>query len=166
MGVSGSGKSTIAEAVNAQLHWPYQEGDELHPAANVRKMQSGTPLTDADRVPWLAAVRCWIDARVTAGEPGMITCSALKRAYREGLVGGRPQVRLLYLRADRALLEHRLARRTGHFMPPSLLDSQLQTLEEPQADEHPLVVRVDGSPEEIVASALDALRGIGVSLGK
>ena len=160
MGVSGSGKSTIAEAMNATLHWPYQEGDALHPAANVAKMHAGIPLTDADRAPWLAQVKAWIDARVAEGEPGLITCSALKRAYRNGLVAGRPSVRLLYLKADPAVLEARLLRRTGHFMPHSLLASQLETLEEPHSDEAPIVVRVDGPLEVTVAAALAAIRAV------
>lgn len=158
MGVSGSGKSTVAEAMNEELHWPYQEGDALHPPSNVQKMHHGIPLTDADRAPWLASVRGWIDARVAAGEPGLITCSALKRAYRAGLVGGRANVRLLYLKADAAVLEARLQQRTGHFMPASLLESQLTTLEEPQADERPIVVEVEGERSETVRDALAAVR--------
>lgn len=157
MGVSGSGKSTVAAAMNASLHWAYQEGDALHPPANVDKMQAGSPLTDADRAPWLAAVRGWIDTQLATGLPGMITCSALKRSYRDALVGGRAQVRLLYLEADRAILEDRLARRTGHFMPPSLLDSQLSTLEPPQADERPIVVAVAGTLDHTVRAALAAI---------
>lgn len=160
MGVSGSGKSTIAEALAGQLHWPFQEGDALHPPGNVQKMHAGVPLTDEDRGPWLSAVRAWLDARVGAGEPGLITCSALKRAYRNMLTGGRPQVRLLYLRGSESVLERRLEARAGHFMPASLLKSQLETLEEPGPDERPIVIDVDGSQAEIVARALDALRSI------
>ena len=160
MGVSGSGKSTIAEAMADALHWPYQEGDALHPPSNVQKMHHGIPLTDADRAPWLASVRAWIDARVAAGEHGLITCSALKRAYRTGLVGGRPNVRLLYLQADAAVLEARLRQRTGHFMPASLLESQLHTLEEPGADERPIVVPVEGEREATVRDALAAVAAV------
>ena len=158
MGVTGVGKSTIAEAVAARLGWPFQEGDALHPPANIQKMHAGVPLDDVDRAPWLAAVRAWIDARVAAAEPGLITCSALKRAYRTGLVGGRANVRLLYLHADRAVLEARLARRTGHFMPPSLLESQLATLQEPTADERPIVVQVHGTLPQTIEAALGAIR--------
>ncbi len=158
MGVTGVGKSTIAEAVAERLGWPFQEGDELHPPSNIQKMHSGVPLDDADRAPWLEAVRRWIDARVAAGEPGLITCSALKRAYRERLVEGREDVRLLYLHADRAVLEARLARRTGHFMPPSLLESQLATLEEPSPDERPIVVQVHGPLPETIEASLAAVR--------
>jgi carbohydrate kinase (thermoresistant glucokinase family) len=159
MGVSGVGKSTIAEALNAHLHWPYQEGDDLHPAANIEKMKHNIPLTDADRAPWLAAVKNWIDARLAADEPGIITCSALKRIYRDGLVAGRPAVRILYLRADVATLHDHLAQRTGHFMPATLLDSQLVALEEPGPDENPVTVQVHGSVEDTVQKILQALGG-------
>jgi carbohydrate kinase (thermoresistant glucokinase family) len=161
MGVSGVGKSTIAEALNAHLHWPYQEGDDLHPAANVEKMKHNIPLTDADRAPWLAAVKNWIDARLAAEEPGIITCSALKRIYRDGLVDGRPAVRILYLRADVATLRDHLAHRAGHFMPASLLDSQLAALEEPGPEENPITVQVLGSVEDTVRTILEALPGEG-----
>ncbi len=157
MGVSGSGKSTVAEALAARLHWPFQEGDALHPPSNVQKMHAGVPLTDEDRAPWLLAVRRWIDARVAAAEPGLITCSALKRAYRDALVGGRPQVRLLYLKADRATLSSRLQARRGHFMPAHLLDSQLATLEEPAPAEDPITVRVESTLDQTVSEALSAL---------
>jgi carbohydrate kinase (thermoresistant glucokinase family) len=153
MGVTGAGKSTIAEALNRQLGWNFQEGDDLHPAANIAKMHAGMPLTDADRAPWLTAVKAWIDARLAAAEPGLITCSALKRSYRDFLVAGRPTVRILYLRADRATLESHLAHRTGHFMPPSLLQSQLNTLEEPAPDEHAITVQLRDTVEETVAEA-------------
>ena len=158
MGVSGVGKSTIALALNTHLHWPFQEGDELHPAANIAKMSHGIPLTDEDRAPWLAAVRGWIDARLQAGEPGMVTCSALKRSYRDTLIEGRADVRVLYLRASAEVIEEHLAKRTGHFMPPTLLDSQLHTLEEPTADEHPITVQVTGSIDETVEDILKAMK--------
>jgi carbohydrate kinase (thermoresistant glucokinase family) len=154
MGVSGVGKSTIAEALNAHFHWPYQEGDDLHPPANIEKMKHGIPLGDADRLPWLQAVKAWIDARVAAGEPGIITCSALKRSYRDMLIDGRVQVRILYLRADVPVLEEHVAHRTGHFMPPELLESQLRTLEEPGPEERPITVQVDGSVEDIVRACV------------
>jgi carbohydrate kinase (thermoresistant glucokinase family) len=157
MGVSGVGKSTVAAALNTHLHWPFQEGDDLHPAANVRKMHAGVPLTDADRAPWLLAIKTWIDARVAAGEPGLITCSALKRAYRDMLIDHRATVRPLYLQADQGLIRARIAQRTGHFMPASMLDSQLATLEEPAPDEHPITVRVDGTLEDTVRCILVAL---------
>jgi carbohydrate kinase (thermoresistant glucokinase family) len=158
MGVSGAGKSTLAEALSAALGWPFQEGDALHPPANVQKMHAGIALTDEDRAPWLAAIKEWIDVRLAAGENGLVTCSALKRAYRDMLIGGRSTVRTLYLKADAAVLKARLAHREGHFMPASLLASQLQTLEEPLVGEHAIVVRMDGSPEQNSAAALRAIR--------
>jgi gluconokinase len=160
MGVSGVGKSTIAEALNAHLGWPFQEGDDLHPAANVEKMQHHIPLTDEDRWPWLDSVKAWIDARVAAGEPGLVTCSALKRIYRDRLIAGRPMVRILYLRADVAVLEAHVEQRTGHFMPPDLLDSQLKTLEEPAGDENPITVQVEGTVDDTVQAILAALRSM------
>ena len=156
MGVSGVGKTTIAEALDAHLHWPFQEGDELHPPRNVEKMRAGQPLTDADREPWLRAVAAWIEARIAAGEHGIITCSALKRHYRDIIVR-HPEVRIVYLQADRQVIQDRLARRTHHYMPASLLDSQLDTLEEPTAEEHPMVVQVHRSVEETVSDILAEL---------
>ena len=137
MGVSGAGKSTIAEALNTHLHWPYQEGDDLHSAANIAKMAHHIPLTDEDRWPWLDRVKAWIDARVAAAEPGLITCSALKRIYRDRLIAGRAMVRILYLRADVQTLEDHVEQRTGHFMPPDLLKSQLATLGRTHAGRKP-----------------------------
>ena len=152
MGVSGCGKTTVGEQLAERLGWPFQEGDALHPPANVAKMAGGTPLTDADRLPWLAAVAAWIDARRAAGECGVVSCSALKRAYRQLLVGDRPDVWLVYLQGTRDQLAERLAARTGHYMPAGLLDSQLATLEEPTAAEQPLVVTIDQPVEAIVTA--------------
>ena len=152
MGVSGCGKTTVGEQLAERLGWSYQEGDALHPPANVAKMAGGTPLTDADRLPWLAAVAAWIDARRAAGECGVVSCSALKRAYRQLLVGDRPDVWLVYLQGTRDQLAERLAARTGHYMPAGLLDSQLATLEEPTAAEQPLVVTIDQPVEAIVTA--------------
>ncbi len=157
MGVSGVGKSTIAEALAARLGWKFQEGDDLHPPSNVQKMHAGIPLTDADRAPWLAAIKHWIDGRIDAGEPGLVTCSALKRRYRDFLVDGRANVRILYLHSDEATIEDRIKHRTGHFMPASMLESQLRTLEEPAAVEHPLTVEVAGTIEGTVAAILTLL---------
>jgi len=140
MGVAGCGKTTVGRALAERLEMPFQEGDALHPPANVAKMAGGTPLTDDDRTPWLAAVAAWIDERRRAGTGGVISCSALKRAYRRVLVDDRPDVRLVYLQGDEPLLAARLAARTDHFMPASLLSSQLATLEEPADTERPIVV--------------------------
>ena len=143
MGVSGSGKSTVARPLAARLGWTFQEGDALHPPANIAKMKAGTPLTDADRAPWLAAIAAWIDRQAAEDQPGIITCSALKRAYRDLLRQGRPQVRLVYLRGSETLLAARVADRKGHFMPPALLASQLATFEPPSPDEDALTVDID-----------------------
>jgi gluconokinase len=140
MGVSASGKTTLARALAETLGWPFQEGDDLHPAANVAQMRGGHALDDADRAPWLAAVSRWIGDRQDRSEPGVITCSALKRAYRDALREGHPSLRFVFLRASADVLARRSAGRTGHFMPPGLLDSQLRTLEPPDADEPVLTV--------------------------
>lgn len=158
MGVSGSGKTSVAKALDGLLHWPFQEGDDLHPPANVEKMRSGHALTDEDRAPWLRAVAAWIEARRQAGEPGVITCSALRRSYRDAVTGGHPGVRVVYLKADRALIAERLGRRQHHYMPATLLESQLATLEEPSPDEHVLTVTVHGSVEDIAAEVVARLQ--------
>ena len=154
MGVSGSGKTTIAKPVAERLGWDFEEGDELHPAANIAKMKAGHPLTDADRGPWLMAVRGWIDRQLDAGRSGVITCSALKRAYRDRL--RRDGVRFVFLQGAEAMIRERVKARTGHFMPVSLLDSQFDTLEPPTPDEHPIVIDVrqpvETQVEEICAA--------------
>jgi gluconokinase len=139
MGVSGCGKSTIGGILQGRLGWPLLEGDDVHPAANVEKMAAGHPLTDEDRWPWLRRIRAWIDERIAAGEPGVVTCSALRRTYRDVLRD--PHVEFVLLDGTRELLLTRLAGRHGHFMPAALLDSQLDTLERPGADEQ--AMRVD-----------------------
>lgn len=157
-GVSGSGKTTVGRLLAQRLGWQFQEGDALHPPANIRKMASGQPLDDADRRPWLAAVARWIDGQCAAQMPGVITCSALKRAYRDALRAGRPQLRLLFLRAAEDAIAARLAGRQGHFMPAQLLHSQFQAQEQPGADEGVKVVDVAGrTPEQVAAAALDWL---------
>jgi ribose 5-phosphate isomerase A len=158
MGVSGSGKTTIAEELVARLGWPFKEGDELHPEANVAKMHAGTPLTDADRQPWLEAVANWIDRQRAKMQPGIITCSALRRSYRQIVIGDRPEVRLVYLRGSRDLIAKRLSGRHGHFMPASLLQSQFDTLEEPSPEEDPLIVDV-GPPASRIAETIIRLLG-------
>lgn len=162
MGVSGSGKTTVAALVAKALGCRLQEGDALHPPANVEKMRGGTPLTDADRLPWLRRIAGEIDDWRARGESGVITCSALKRCYREIVVGNRSDVTLVYLRGSHDLIARRMAARQGHFMPVELLDSQFAALEEPTADEHPIVVDVDRRPADIageILRQLDARRG-------
>ena len=150
MGVSGSGKTTVGKLLAGRLGWRYQEGDALHPPENVAKMSSGTPLGDADRIPWLQRIAGRIDAWRTGGETGIVTCSALKRAYRDIIIGDRPDVGLVHLRGSRELIGRRMAARKGHFMPTALLDNQFATLQEPSAEERAIVVDVGGTPAEIV----------------
>ena len=151
-GVSGSGKSTIGSLLARRLGWPYAEADDFHPDANLAKMVAGHPLDDADRQPWLANIAAWIDASINAEQSAVVSCSALKRAYRDVLRDGRPQVRLIYLDADKQTIRARLSTRRGHFFPATLLDSQFADLEPPTDDEHPyrVPVAVGSSAEEIV----------------
>jgi gluconokinase len=164
MGVSGSGKSTIASMLAHRLNWIFEEGDWFHPRSNIEKMHRGEPLTDEDRWPWLEGIAAWIDATRHAGNHGTVACSALKRAYRDILVGERPDVRIVYLKGERDLIARRLAARNGHFMPPALLDSQFATLEEPQPDEHPIVVSIAPHRREVVEQIVKRLgKGAAVS---
>jgi gluconokinase len=161
MGVSGAGKSTIAAMLAVRLGWTYEDADWFHPPVNIEKMHSGRPLSDEDRWPWLQAVTAWIDAARCAGRHGVIACSALKRSYRDVLIGSRGDVRLVYLKGNRELIARRLSLREGHhFMPGSLLESQFATLEEPADDEHPIVVSIDARPHDIV-EAIVAKLGMG-----
>jgi gluconokinase len=157
MGVSGSGKTTVAAMLAGALGVGFLEGDEMHPRTNVEKMKSGTPLTDADRLPWLQAIAHRIDEWRTRGEAGVVTCSALKRAYRDILIGDRPEVRLVYLKGSHQLIHQRMAARHEHFMPLGLLDSQFATLQEPGPDERPIVADIGGAPGEIVADIIRQL---------
>jgi len=157
MGVSGSGKTTVAAMLAGALHYQFLEGDDLHPPSNVAKMHGGTPLTDADRWPWLRKIAAEIDGWRSHGESGVVTCSALKRAYRDILIGDRPDVTLVYLRGSREVIQQRMAARHEHFMPVALLDSQFATLEEPGPDERPVVVDIGGRPAEIVAEIVRQL---------
>src|SRR5437868_10233732 len=154
MGVSGSGKSTIGAILARRLDWDFQDADWFHPPANVEKMHSGKPLTDEDRWPWLRAIAAWIDNARGAGKHAVIACSALKRAYRDILVGDRRDVRVVYLKGERELIMRRMALRHGHFMPASLLDSQFATLQEPGEDEYSIVVSIDRRPHEIVDTVI------------
>ena len=150
MGVAGSGKTTAGERLALELGWPFRDADSFHLAANVAKMTAGTPLTDDDRWPWLASIAAWIDEGRQAQQPRVVSCSALKRVYRRVLLDGRPDVRLVYMKGDIQLIAARMGRRTGHFMPPTLLRSQFDTLEPPGSDEWPIVVPIELSPRRIV----------------
>jgi gluconokinase len=145
MGVSGSGKSTVGSLLAERLGWVFEEGDSLHPASNVEKMAAGIPLTDEDRWPWLARIADWIDNRLDTGESGIVTCSALKRSYRNLLNRRGSGVEFVYLSVELAELTERVEHREGHFMPPSLLHSQLDTLEVPTASEP--AIQVDAGPD-------------------
>ena len=157
MGVSGSGKSTISDHLARRLGWRYEDGDRFHPASNVAKMSAGHPLTDEDRRPWLQAIADEIDRLAAAGERAVIACSALKRAYRNILVHGRNDVRIIFLDGTHDLIAARLAARKGHFMPPDLLASQFRTLERPGADERPITVSIDAPVEHIVDDIVSQL---------
>jgi gluconokinase len=157
MGVSGTGKTTVAEHLVTKLGWPFAEGDTFHPAANVEKMRHGIPLDDDDRWPWLQSLADWIGAREAAGENAVVTCSALKRSYREVLRAGHPSVWFAHVATSPEALRVRLTRRVGHYMPPSLLDSQLATLEPLEPDEPGLTITGEGRPDDVAEQVLAAL---------
>jgi carbohydrate kinase (thermoresistant glucokinase family) len=157
MGVSGSGKSTVGAMLASRLQWEFTDADWFHPASNVEKMHKGIPLTDDDRRPWLDAIAAWIDKTRRSGGHSVLACSALKRRYRDVLIGDRPDVRLVFLKGDEALIARRIATRHEHFMPPGLLHSQFEALEEPAPDENPVIVSIEPSPREIVAQIVSAL---------
>jgi gluconokinase len=146
MGVSGAGKTTVGKLLASQLGWKFADADDYHSAANVEKMRNGIPLTDADRAPWLESLRGLIVAWIASGESAVLACSALTKGYRARLVVG-PEVRVVYLKGDRALLRERLLGRHGHYMKEGMLESQIATLEEP---EDAVVVDADGAAEDIV----------------
>ncbi len=155
MGVSGSGKSTVAGLLAGRLSWDLEEGDDLHPAANVAKMAAGHPLTDDDRWPWLESVAGWIHRQLQSGRSGVITCSALKRRYRDRLRA--PGVTFVYLKGPRDALAQRLTKRQGHYMPSSLLDSQLADLEPPGPDEDSLAIDSGASAADQADRIIEAL---------
>jgi gluconokinase len=158
MGVSGVGKSTVAKGLSTLMRWQFAEGDAFHPEANLAKMSAGRPLTDEDRWPWLRAIGDWMAQEIAAGRSGVVTCSALRRAYRDLLRQGRPEVVFCHLVAREDLVATRIGDRHDHFMPPSLLRSQYDTLEPLQPDEPGVEVSVDGSAAEVLARAVDALQ--------
>src|SRR5262245_49879077 len=157
MGVSGCGKSTTGTRLSKLLGWPFRDADSFHPQANIDKMSKGLPLTDDDRQPWLAAIAHWIDERLAGNESGIVSCSALKRSYRRVIIGDRPDVHLVYLKGDIELIGDRVSRRKNHFMPPALLKSQFDALEEPQADERALSVPIVMPPRRVVDSIVQQL---------
>jgi gluconokinase len=157
MGVSGSGKSTIGEALARRTGRSFLDADRVHSPANVAKMAAGIPLDDADRRPWLEEIADWIAKRRAAGEPAVVACSALKRAYRALLRAADPDLRVVYLKGEREQLETRLAQRRDHFFPAALLDAQLADLEEPTADEDTRVVHIGGSVADTVDAVVHAL---------
>ena len=156
-GVSGSGKTTVGAMLAGRLGWRFADADDFHPAANVEKMRAGIPLTDEDRRPWLQALTAWMDERIAQGKSAVIACSALKRAYRDVLLGDRPDVRMVFLEVGREELARRLAARQGHFFPEKLLGTQLDTLDPPQPDEHVISVADAGDPADTVASIIEIL---------
>ncbi|CAL9609033.1 Gluconokinase [Streptomyces sp. enrichment culture] len=159
MGVAGTGKTTVGRLLAKALGLPFAEGDDHHPPANVAKMTAGIPLDDDDRRPWLDAVAARLGGR-PPGTGAVVSCSALRRAYRDRLRAAVPEAVFVHLAGDRRLIEGRIAARTGHFMPPALLDSQFAVLEPLGPDEPGAVVDVSGTPEETAAGALAALAAV------
>jgi gluconokinase len=158
MGVSGSGKTTVASKLAERLRWTFEDGDRFHPKSNVEKMSAGQPLTDEDRWPWLNAIADEIERVCRAGEHAVIACSALKRTYRNVLLRGRDDVRIVFLNGTQQLIAQRLSLRKDHFMPPGLLDSQFRTLEPPGLDENAIDVSIDATVEAIVGNIASKLQ--------
>jgi gluconokinase len=156
-GVAGSGKTTVGAQLARRLGYRYADADSFHPLANVAKMRAGIPLTDEDRAPWLRAIGAWMDGLIEAGQSAVVTCSALKRAYRDELLSGRPTATLVFLMVSKDVLIRRLDTRSAHFFPEELLDSQLETLEPPAPDERVLTVAADGDPVHTVAEIVARL---------
>ncbi len=156
-GVAGSGKTTVGALLASRLHWPFADADGFHPPANVAKMRSGVPLTDADRQPWLHAIADWMDERIAAGESAVAGCSALKQSYRDQLLTGRPAARLAFLEISRELAHARLAARHGHFFTAALLDSQFAELDPPEETQQVIVLDAGQNPDQIVAEIIGRL---------
>jgi gluconokinase len=156
-GVAGSGKTTVGALLAGRLRWRFADADTFHSEANVAKMRAGVPLTDADREPWLHTITDWMDERIVAGQSAVVTCSALKRAYREKLLAGRPAVTMVFLQVSREVLERRLLSRPGHFFKEKMLDSQLTALEPPAPDERVHTVVSEGDPAQTAAKVIAAI---------
>ena len=156
-GVSGSGKTTVGALLAGRLGWRFADADDFHPAANVEKMRAGIGLTDDDRRPWLQAIAAWMDERIAGHESAVVTCSGLKRSYREILLGDRPQAQMVFLAVDREVLARRLAARHGHFFPRQLLGSQFDALEPPGPDERVRSIVPAADPADTVASIIAVL---------
>lgn len=161
MGPSGVGKTTTAKGIADRLAWQFAEGDEFHPKANIDKMSAGIPLNDEDRAPWLGAIRDWISDRADAGVNCVLTCSALKKTYRDILRDARAEVVFIELDAPIDLVGERMAQRKGHYMPTSLLKSQYDTLERLNPGERGIVVSVEDTPQKVIDDAVDALEKAG-----
>ena len=155
MGVTASGKTTVGHLLRDRLGWPFYDGDDFHPPANIEKMSHGIPLTDADRAPWLARLHQLLADTEARGESAILGCSALKSAYRAVLSDGLQTLRIIFLKVDPATLQHRLDQRVGHFMPKTMLPSQMAALEEPA---HAIVVNAGQPPDVIVQQILEALK--------
>jgi gluconokinase len=161
MGVAGSGKSTIAAALSKQLGWACAEADEFHPQSNIDKMSQGIPLQDEDRWPWLQQIQDWMTGKARAGQSTVLTCSALKRTYRRLLSEAEGRVLFIHLHGEAGLISQRMQGREGHFMPPTLLPSQLATLEpltEEELASGSLRLDISRSPQELIADILAALK--------
>jgi gluconokinase len=156
-GVSGSGKTTVGAMLAGRLGWRFADADEFHPAASIEKMRAGVPLTDDDRWPWLQAIGAWMDERIARNESAVVTCSALKRSYRDTLLGGRPQAQMVFLTPDRQVLARRLAARHGHFFPQQLLGTQFADLEPPGPGEHVLTIVPAEDPADTVTAIIAVL---------
>jgi len=157
MGVSGSGKTTIGKMLAERLGWAFKEGDEFHPAANIKKMRAAMALNDKDRQPWLEAIRVWIDNQIDEKQPAIIACSALKRTYRDFLTKERDQVHMVFLQASQKIIAQRLAKRRGHFMPAQLLNSQFVALEMPAENEAAIIANAALEPRAIVQEIISRL---------
>jgi gluconokinase len=163
-GVAGSGKTTVGLLLAGRLHWPFADADAFHSEANIAKMRSGVPLTDADRKPWLDKIAAWMDERIAAGEPAVAGCSALKRAYRDQLLAGRPAAWLAFLAISRELAHTRLAARHGHFFTAKMMDSQFAELEPPQRQEpRLLVLDAARTPDRLAGEIIERL---GLAVGR